>query len=81
MENQDDDVPPAPHRNANLMAWFTTAEGSFELWGIADERSCFFNSLHAVPEATTVVFIADLVEALPLLESPYTELRCRLLAA
>jgi hypothetical protein len=51
------------------MAWFTTAEESFELQGIADERSRFFNSFHALSEAT-VVLIADLVEAVPLLESP-----------
>jgi hypothetical protein len=80
MENQDDDVPPALHCNANLRAWFTTAEGSFELRGIADERSRFFNSLHALSEAT-LVLIADLVEAVPLLENPYMELRRRLLAA
>ncbi len=75
MENHDDDVPPAPANRAiklpsfwpaNPRAWFTTAEGTFELWGIADERSRFFNSLHALPEAT-VVLIAGLVEAVPLL--------------
>jgi hypothetical protein len=80
MKNQDNDVPPAPHRNAILVAWFTTAEVTFELRGIADERSRFFNSFHALSEAT-VVLIADLVEAVPLLENPYMELRCRLLSA
>jgi hypothetical protein len=56
------------------------AKGTFELWGIADEWSRFFNCLQAFPEAT-VVLIANLVEAVPLLENPYTELPCCLLAA
>ena len=88
MEMQHEDAPPANNRavklppfwTANLRAWFTSAEGAFRLRNIADEESRFFNCLHALPEAT-VSLIADLVEADPLPANPYTELRCRLLAA
>jgi hypothetical protein len=87
MEDQQD-APPANNRavklppfwTANPRAWFASAEGAFQLRNIADERSRFFNCLHALPEAT-VCLIADLVEADPLPENPYTELRRRLLAA
>ncbi len=48
-------------------------------WGIADERSRFFNCLLALPEEK-VVLIADLVEAVPLPVNSYTELRHGLLA-
>ena len=89
MENPEhEDAPPAVNRavklppfwTANPRAWFASAEGAFQLRNIADERSRFFNCLHALPEAT-VCLIADLVEADPLPENPYTELRRRLLAA
>ena len=89
MENPEhEDAPPANNRavklppfwTANPRAWFASAEGAFQLRNIADERSRFFNCLHALPEAT-VCLIADLVEADPLPENPYTELRRRLLAA
>jgi hypothetical protein len=40
---------------ANPAAWFNTAEGTFKLRGIADERSCFFNCLYALPETTVVL--------------------------
>jgi hypothetical protein len=81
---QHEDAPPANNRvvklppfwTANPRAWFTSAEGAFRLRNIADEESRFFNCLHALPE-TTVSLIADLVEADPLPEIPYT----RLLAA
>ncbi|MFN9906117.1 MAG: hypothetical protein ACK56F_08340, partial [bacterium] len=43
--------------------------GAFQLRNIADERSRFFNCLHALPEAT-VCLIADLVEADPLPATP-----------
>jgi hypothetical protein len=66
-----------PFWTANPRAWFAS---TFQLRNIADERSRFFNCLHALPEAT-VCLIADLVEADPLPENPYTELRRRLLAA
>jgi hypothetical protein len=87
MEDQQD-APPANNRavklppfwTANPQAWFASAEGAFQLRNIADERSRFFNCLHALLEAT-VCLIADLVEADPLPENPYTELRRRLLAA
>ena len=69
-----------PFWPANAAAWFRTVEGTFELRGIVDERSRFFNTLHALPE-TTVVLIADLVEAEPLPPLPFTELRRRLLTA
>jgi hypothetical protein len=69
MENPEHD-PPANNRafklpplwTANPRAWFASAEGAFQLRNIADERSRFFNCLHALPEAT-VCLIADLVEA------------------
>jgi hypothetical protein len=88
MEAQHEDAPPANNRavklppfwTANLRAWFASAEGAFQLCNITDERSRFFNCLHALPEVT-VCLIADLVEADPLPENPYTELRRRLLAA
>jgi hypothetical protein len=92
MENDDDQQAPAaqplanravklpPFWLANPAAWFTTVDGTFELRGIVDERSKFFNTLHALPEAT-IVLIADLVEAVPLPAAPYTDLRRRLLAA
>ena len=88
MEDQHEDAPPANNRavklppfwTANPRAWFARAEGAFQLRNIADERSWFFNCLHALPEAT-VCLIADLVEADPLPANPYTELRRRLLAA
>jgi hypothetical protein len=89
MENPErEEVPPAGNRavklprfwTANPQAWFTSAEGAFRLRNIAEEESRFFNCLHALPE-TTVSLIADLVEADPLPANPYTELRCRLLAA
>ena len=87
-DQQHEDAPPANNRavklppfwTANPRAWFASAEGAFQLRNIADERSRFFNCLHALPEAT-VCLIADLVEADPLPENPYTELRRRLLAA
>jgi hypothetical protein len=87
-EEQHEDAPPANNRavklppfwTANPRAWFTSAEGAFQLRNIADERSRFFNCLHALPEAT-VCLIADLVEADPFPANPYTELRRRLLAA
>jgi hypothetical protein len=64
----------------NPQSWFTSAEGAFRLCNIADEKSKFYNCLHAHPEAT-VILIADLVEADPLLANPYTELRhCQLAA-
>jgi hypothetical protein len=85
---QHEDAPPAnnmavklpPFLTANPRAWFTSAEGAFRLRNIADEESRFFNCLHALPEAT-VSLIDDLVEADPLPQNPYTELRHRLLAA
>jgi hypothetical protein len=85
---QHEDAPPANNRSvklppfwtANPQAWFTSAEGAFRLPNIADEESRFFNCLHALPEAT-VSLITDLVEADPLQQNPYTELRHRLLAA
>jgi hypothetical protein len=89
MENPEhEDAPPAVNRavklppfwTANPRAWFASAEGAFQLRNIADERSRFFNCFHALPEVT-VCLIADLVEADPLPENPYTELRRRLLAA
>jgi hypothetical protein len=88
MEAQHEDAPPANNRavklllfwTANPRAWFTSAEGAFQLRNIADEESRFFNCLHALPEAT-VSLIADLVEADPLPQNPYTELRRHLLAA
>ncbi len=58
-----------PHRNANLRVWFTTAEGSFELRGIADERPGFLQLL-ACPPIGRRVLISGLVEAVPLLENP-----------
>ena len=87
-DQQQEDAPPANNRavklppfwTANPRAWFASAEGAFQLRNIADERSRFFNCLHALPEAT-VCLIADLVEADPLPANPYTELRRRLLAA
>jgi hypothetical protein len=54
------EVKLSPFWSANPAAWFTTAEGAFKLRGIADERSCFYNFLHAFPE-TTVVLITALV--------------------
>ena len=87
MEDQQDALPAnnravklPPFWTANPRAWFASAEWAFQLRNIADERSRFFNCLHALPEAT-VCLIADLVEADPLPENPYTELRRRLLAA
>jgi hypothetical protein len=85
---QQEDAPPANNRavklppfwTANPRAWFTSVEGAFRLRNIADEESRFFNCLHALPEAT-VSLIADLVEADPLLQNPYTELQRRVLAA
>jgi hypothetical protein len=85
---QHEDAPPANNRTVKLLpfwtanprAWFTSAEGAFRLRNIADKESRFFNCLHALPE-TTVSIIDNLVEADPLRENPYTELRCRLLAA
>ncbi len=87
-DQQQEDAPPANNRavklppfwTANPQAWFASAEGAFQLRNIADERSRFFNCLHALPEAT-VCLIADLVQADPLPANPYTELRRRLLAA
>jgi hypothetical protein len=87
-DQQHEDAPPANNRavklppfwTANPRAWFASAEGVFQLRNIADERSRFFNCLHALLEAT-VCLIADLVEADPLPANPYTELRRRLLAA
>jgi hypothetical protein len=78
---QHEDTPPVNNRavklppfwNADPLAWFTSAEGR-------SGCATFFNCLHALPEAT-VSLIADLVEADPLPQNPYTELRCRLLAA
>jgi hypothetical protein len=75
MEDLDDNVPITPANKAfklppfwptNPWACFTTAEGTFNLKGISDELSRFFNCLHAFPEAT-VVLIANLVEAVMLL--------------
>jgi hypothetical protein len=88
MKAQHEDAPPANNRavklppfwTANPRAWFTSTEGTFRLRNITVEESRFFNCLHALPEAT-VSLIADLVEADPLPANPYTELRCRLLAA
>jgi hypothetical protein len=85
---QHEDAPPAnsravklpPFWTTNTRAWFTSVEEVFRLHNIADEESRFFNCLHALPEAT-VCLIADLVEADPLPQKPYTELRRRLLAA
>jgi hypothetical protein len=85
---EHEDAPPAVNRavklppfwTANPRAWFTSTEGAFQLRNIADEESRFFNCLYALPE-TKVSLIADLVEADPLPANPYTELRCRLLAA
>ena len=87
-DQQHEDAPPANNRAIKLppfwttspRAWFASAEGAFQLHNIADERSRFFNCLHALPEAT-VSLIADLVEADPLPVNPYTELRRCLLAA
>ncbi len=87
-DQQHEDAPPVNNRavklppfwTANPRAWFASAEEAFQLRNIADERSRFFNCLHALPEAT-VCLIADLVEADPLPENPYTELGRRLLAA
>ena len=89
MENVEDQHAQQQHVNravklppfwpANAAAWFRTVEGTFELRGIVDERSRFFNTLHALPEAT-VVLIADLVEAEPLPPLPFTELRRRLMS-
>jgi hypothetical protein len=87
-DQQHEDAPPANNRavklppfwTANPRAWFASAERAVQLRNIADERSRFFNCLHALPEAT-VCLIADLVEADPLPANPYTELRRRLLAA
>jgi hypothetical protein len=85
---QHEDPLPANNRavklplfwTANLQAWFTSAEGAFRLRNIAVEESRFFNCLQALPE-TTVSRIAILVEADPLPQNPYTELRRSLLAA
>ncbi len=68
-DQQQEDAPPANNRavklppfwTANPWAWFASGEGAFQLRNIADERSRFFNCLHALPEAT-VCLIADLVE-------------------
>jgi hypothetical protein len=87
-DQQHEDAPPANNRavklppfwTANPRAWFASAEGAFQLRNIADERSRFFNCLHALTDAK-VCLIADLVEADPLPENPYMELRRRLLAA
>jgi hypothetical protein len=62
------------------LSWFKSAERAFQLRNIADEKSRFYNCLHALPEAT-VSLISDLVEANPLHVNPSTELRRRLLAA
>ncbi len=72
-DQQQEDAPPANNRAAKLppfwtgnpRTWFASAEGAFQLRNISDERSRFFNCLHALPEAT-VCLIADLVEADPL---------------
>jgi hypothetical protein len=60
-----------PFWTANPRARFTIAEGAFRLRNNADKESWFFNCLHTLPE-TTVSLIADLVEADPLPENPYT---------
>ena len=88
MENVEDQQPHHVNRAvklppfwpANAAAWFRTVESMFELRGIVDERSKFFNTLHALPEAT-IVLIADLVEAEPLPPLPFTDLRRRLMTA
>jgi hypothetical protein len=87
-EDQHEDAPPANNRavkllldwTANPRAWFASAEGAFQLRNIADERSRFFNCLHALPEAT-VCLIANLVEADPLPANLYMQLHRCLLAA
>jgi len=94
MEHDNDDVQQPPPQQpgvnrvvklppfwpGNAAAWFTAAEGNFELRGIAEERPKFFNCLNALPEAS-VILIADLVEANPLPDNCYTQLRARLLNA
>jgi hypothetical protein len=58
MENpeQHEDTTPANRAvklplfwTANPRAWFTSAEGPFQLHNIANEESRFFNCLHALP--------------------------------
>ena len=85
---EHEDAPPAANRavklppfwTANPWTWFTSVEGAFRLRNIADKESRFFNCFHALLEAT-VSLIADLVEADPLPQNPYTELQRRVLAA
>ncbi len=56
-DQQHEDAPLANNRavklppfwTANPRAWFASAEGAFLLRNIADERSRFFNCLHAPP--------------------------------
>jgi hypothetical protein len=88
VEAHHEDAPLANNRAVKLppfwsgkpQAWFTSVEGAFWLRNITDEKSRFFNCLHALPEGT-VGLIVNLVEADPLPQNPYTELRRHLLAA
>jgi hypothetical protein len=75
----EDEAPHAPANRAvkptNPAAWFAMAEVSFRLRKIANEEFRFYIILHAL-QGVAVVFIANLVEAVP-----YTELRRRRLLA
>jgi hypothetical protein len=63
--------------SANIVAWFSSVEGIFELRGITSLQAKYFNVLAALPEST-VVLIVDLVETSPLPADPFEQLKGQL---
>jgi hypothetical protein len=63
--------------SANIVGWFSSVEGIFELRGITSQQAKYFNVLAALPEST-VVLIVDLVETSPLPADPFEQLKGQL---